>query len=70
MNVPPQWIPAIEQAQPFTAPHPRLHPMYVLHRLDITTKYRLLIPIEPSTFEWEATYSVNREIREDDRQID
>jgi hypothetical protein len=69
MNVPPQWIPAIERAQPFTVPHPGLHPMYVLHRLDITTKHRLLIPIEPSTFEWEATYSVNRAIREDDHQI-
>ena len=69
MNVPPQWIPAIERAQPFTVPHPRLHPMYVLHRLDITTKHRLLIPIEPSTFEWEATYSVNRAIREDDHRI-
>jgi hypothetical protein len=68
-NVPQQWIPAIEQAQPFTAPKPRRHPMYVLHRLDITTKHRLLIPIEPSTFEWEATYSVNRAIREDDHQI-
>ena len=43
--------------------------MYVLHRLDITTKHRLLIPIEPSTFEWEATYSVNRAIREDDHRI-
>jgi hypothetical protein len=70
MNVPPQWIPAIEQAQPFTAPHPRRHAMHVLHRLDITTKHRLLIPIEPSTFEWEATYSVNRAIREDDRRVD
>ena len=46
MNVPPQWTPAIEQAQPFTAPHPRRHAMHVLHRLDITTKHRLLIPIE------------------------
>ena len=70
MNVPPQWIPAIEQAQAFTAPIPRRHPMQVLHRLDITTKHRLLIPIEPSTFEWEATYSVNRAIRNDDRRID
>jgi hypothetical protein len=69
-NVPPQWIPAIEQAQPFAASQPRRHPMYVLHRLDITTKHRLLIPIEPSTFEWEATYSVNRPIRKDDRRID
>ena len=68
-NVPPQWIPAIEQAQPFTAPQPRRHPMYVLHRLDITTKHRLLIPIEPSSFEWGATYSVNRAIREDDHPI-
>jgi hypothetical protein len=61
--------PAIEQAQPFTAHQPRRHPMYVLHRLDITTKHRLLIPIEPSTFEWEATYSVNRAIRKDDLPI-
>jgi hypothetical protein len=68
-NVPPKWIPAIEQAQPFTAHQPRRHPMYVLHRLDITTKHRLLIPIEPSTFEWEATYSVNRAIRKDDLPI-
>jgi hypothetical protein len=43
--------PAIEQAQPFTAHQPRRHPMYVLHRLDITTKHRLLIPIEPSIVE-------------------
>jgi hypothetical protein len=69
-NVPPQWIPAIEQAQPFTAPQPRRHPMYVLHQLDITNKHRLLIPIEESTFEWEATYSANRPIREDDHRID
>jgi hypothetical protein len=69
-NVPPKWIPAIEQAQPFTAPRPRRHPMHVLHRLDVTTKHRLLIPIEPSTFEWEATYSANRAIREDDHRID
>jgi hypothetical protein len=68
-NVPSQWIPAIEQAQPFTAPQPRRHPMYVLHRLDITTKHQLLIPIEPSTFEWEAAHSVNRAIREDDLPI-
>jgi hypothetical protein len=70
LNVPRQWIPLIEQAQPFTAPEPRRHPMYVLHRLDIATKHRLLIPIEPSTFEWEATYRVNRVIREDDRRIE
>ncbi len=68
-NVPPQWIPAIEQAQPFTARQPRRHPMYVLHRLDITTKHRLLIPIVPSSFEWEAHYSVNGAIREDDHLI-
>jgi hypothetical protein len=68
-NVPPQWIPVIEQAQPFTAPQPRRHPMYVLHRLDITTKHRLLIPMEESTFAWKATYSTNRAIREDDLQI-
>ena len=43
--------------------------MYVLHRLDITTKHQLLIPIEPSTFEWEAAHSVNRAIREDDLPI-
>jgi hypothetical protein len=61
-NVPQQWIPAIDQAQPFTAPQPRRHPMNVLHRLDIATKHRLLIPIVPSTFEWEADYSVNRAI--------
>jgi hypothetical protein len=69
-NVPKQWIPAIEQAQPFTAPKPRRHPMYALHRLDITNKHRLLIPIEESTFMWEATYSANRPIREDDHRID
>jgi hypothetical protein len=70
LNVPPQWIPAIEQAQPFAAPDPRRHPMHILHRLDITTKHRLLIPIEPSTFEWDASYSVNRAIRDDDHRID
>ena len=70
MNVPSQWIPVIEQAQPFTAANPRRHPMHVLHRLDITTKHRLLIPIAPSTFEWEAAYTTNRPIREDDRLID
>jgi hypothetical protein len=68
-NVPPQWIPAIEQAQPFTAPEPRRHPMYVLHRLDIATKHRLLIPIEPSTFALEAAHSLNRTIREGDHPI-
>jgi hypothetical protein len=68
-NVPPQWIPAIEQAQPFTAPEPRRHPMYVLHQFDIATKHRLLIPIEPSTFKFEAVHSVNRAIREDDLPI-
>jgi hypothetical protein len=70
MNVPPQWIPAIEQAQPFTAPRPHRHPMHILHRLDITTKHRLLIPMEPSSFEWDAIYSVNRAIRDDDHRID
>jgi hypothetical protein len=69
-NVPPQWIPAIEQAQPFTAPQPRWHPMNALHRLDIWTKHRLLIPIVPSTFEWEAEYRTNRPIREGDHLID
>jgi hypothetical protein len=69
-NVPQQWILAIEQAQPFTAPQPRRHPMNVLHRLDITTKHRLLIPIVPSTFEWEADYSVNRAIRDNDHRIE
>jgi hypothetical protein len=68
-NVPKRWLPAIERAQPFTAPQPRRHPMYILHRLDITTKHRLLIPFEPSTFEWKATHSVNREIRDDDLPI-
>jgi hypothetical protein len=68
-NVPSQWIPAIEQAQPFTASQPRRHPMYVLHRLDITTKHRLLIPIEESTFAWEATYSTNRAVGDDDLPI-
>ena len=42
--------------------------MYALHRLDITNKHRLLIPIEHSTFKWEATYSANRAIREDDHR--
>jgi hypothetical protein len=69
-DVPQQWIPAIEQAQPFTALQPLRHPMNVLHRFDITTKHRLLIPIVPSTFAWEAIYSANRAIREDDHQID
>jgi hypothetical protein len=69
-NVPQQWIPALDQAQPFTAPQPRRHPMNVLHRLDIATKHRLLIPIVPSTFEWEADYSVNRAIRDDDHRIE
>jgi hypothetical protein len=69
-NVPSQWIPAIEQAQPFTALSPGRHPIYVLHRLDIATKHRLLVPIEPSTFEWGAAYSLNRAIREDDRRIE
>ena len=68
-NVPPRWIRAIEQAQQFTAAQPRRHPMYVLHRLDITTKHRLLIPIVPSTFEWEAEYRTNRPVREDDHPI-
>ena len=69
-DVPQQWIQALEQAQPFTAPQPRRHPMYVLHRLDITNKHRLLIPIEESTFEWKATYSANRPIREDEHPIE
>jgi hypothetical protein len=73
-NVPPEWIPAewipaIKKAQPFTAPQPRRHPMHILHRLDITTKHRLLIPMEESTFAWEATYSTNRAVREDDLPI-
>ncbi len=44
--------------------------MNVLHQLDITNKHRLLIGIEHSTFEWEATYRTNRAIREDDHRID
>jgi hypothetical protein len=43
--------------------------MYVLHRLDITNKHRLLIPTEHSTFKWEVTYSLNRAKREDDYPI-
>jgi hypothetical protein len=69
-NVTPKWIPAIEHAQPFIAPDARRHPMHVLQRLDIWTKHRLLIPFEPSTFEWEATYTVNRKIRDDDHRIE
>jgi hypothetical protein len=68
-NVPPEWIPAIEQAQPFTARQPGRHPMNVLHRLDITNKHRFLIPTEHSTFGWKASYRTNRAIREDDLPI-
>jgi hypothetical protein len=68
-NVPPEWIPAIEQAQPFTAPQPRRHPMNVLHRLDITTKHRLLIPMEESSFAWNPAFKTNRPVREDDQLI-
>ena len=68
-NVPPHWLRAIEQAQPFTAPKPRRHPMYVLHRLDIATKHRLLVPMEPSTFELHVTHNTNRAVRQDDRPI-
>jgi len=69
LSVPAQWIPAIERAQPFMAPDPRRHAMYVLHRLDITTKHRLLIPIEPSTFELHVTHSANRRRRDDDHLV-
>jgi len=69
-NVPPQWIPAIEQAQPFTAPQPRRHPMHVLNRLDITTKHRLLIPMEESSFAWNPAFKTNRPVRADDHKID
>jgi hypothetical protein len=68
-NVPERWISAIEQAQPFTAAQPRRHPMHFLHRLDITTKHRLLIPMEESTFAWNPTFRTNRPIREDDQLI-
>jgi hypothetical protein len=44
--------------------------MHVLQRLDIWTKHRLLIPFEPRSFEWEATYAVNRKIRDYDRRIE
>jgi hypothetical protein len=68
-NVPPQWIPAIERAQPFNIVKPCRHPMYVLHRLDIATKHHLLIPIVPSVFELEVDHSANRPLREDEHPI-
>ena len=69
-NVPPQWIPAMSSPADSPPAQPRRHPMNALHRLDITNKHRLLIPIEHSTFEWKANYRPNRATREGDPRID